>query len=184
MKKTARLLVFLFAALAVFTACEEVDNTPNDYENWKFRNDTAFANRLSTANAAIASAKAAHGDRWEDFCAWRTYRRYTYQADEAFEQTDSICLQILERGIGNASPIYSDSVLVNYIGRLIPTATHPTGRVFDHSGLSGDPNEVFNNEFAAPAKLLPSNLVVGFSTALMYMRPGDKCRDYIPAPKG
>ncbi len=179
MKRILSLFIAVTALALSFSSCEESDNTVYEYSNWKLRNDTAFANRLSEAKSAIAAAKSQYGDAWEEHCDWRVLRLYSYQEDEAFKSTDTVCVRILERGTGSGSPIDTDSVLVNYIGRIIPTTMHPEGRIFDHSGLSNDPNEVFNSEFSAPTAFLVSNLVAGFTTALIHMHIGDKWRIFI-----
>ncbi len=175
----SKFLPFLFAAVLLFTACEEEDYTPNNYTNWTQRNDAAFAEKLSEAKTAIEAARLQHGADWEEHCKWRVFRLYSYHPEEKFESSDTVCVQILEVGEGTESPLYTDSIKVNYIGRIIPTDLYPEGRVFDHSGRSSNEDQVFSPTFANPTKLLCSNTVAGFTTALMHMHIGDKWRIFI-----
>ena len=63
---------------------------------------------------------------------------------------------------------------------MIPTVTYPQGFVFDRSYASSS----FNPATDVPQLLCVSNLVVGFSTALMNMVVGDRWKVYIPYQLG
>lgn len=190
MKRILIPLLLLLAIVPLFTACEENATDDMEYVDWQSRNAQYFREKLSQAQAAIAAAKAAYGDDWEAHCDWRAYRTYALTEDAAATATDSICVQVLQRGTGSGFPLYTDSVRINYIGRLIPNAysedeaARTQGRVFSHSGLSRDSADVFNPNFSQPATLLVSNNVEGFTTALMRMRIGDLWRIYIPQELG
>ncbi len=190
MKRILIPLLVLLGAMALFTACEENANDDLEYADWQPRNAQYFQEKLAQARQAIAAAKAAYGDDWEAHCDWRAYRTYALTEDAAATATDSICVQVLHHGTGSGFPLYTDSIRINYIGRLIPNplsedeAARTQGRVFDHSGLSRDSADVFDPDFSQPATLLVSNNVEGFTTAVMRMRIGDLWRIYIPQELG
>jgi len=189
MKRIRHTLLLGCLALGLTTllaACEETEVTDPEYADWQARNATYFAQRMNEARQAIAQARAQHGDGWEAHCPWRMYRSYARSQEPGTPAatTDSICVEILESGTGTASPLYTDSVRINYLGRLMPTDRYPDGYVFDHSGLSEDPADIFSNSLGAPAKLAVSGTVEGFTTALQQMRVGDRWRIYIPQELG
>jgi FKBP-type peptidyl-prolyl cis-trans isomerase FklB len=91
-----------------------------------------------------------------------------------------IIVHVLERGNSTSgSPLYTDSVMVNYRGRLIPSATYTAGYLFDRS-YSG----AYNPQTMNPAKFAVSGLVDGFTTALLHMSVGDRWEVYIPYKLG
>lgn len=169
------------AAMLALTACEDNVGQEDNSEfttNWTERNAAYFDSVLTVAKAAVAEAQAQHGDAWEDHCEWRVYRSYAKQ--EGGPAHDSICARVIDRGTGSGFPLYTDSVKVNYMGHLIPTRSYPEGRVFDHSGLYETEDYVFSPNFSQPTKLLVSNTIEGYTTALMRMRIGDRWMVYIP----
>lgn len=182
-----KILYFLLALLPLvgFTACDDnIAETDNDEfsHDWVNRNAKFFDERMADAKKAIADAQNTYGQDWENHCDWRIYRSFAKMPGGV--TADSICVKITERGTGSGYPLYTDSVRVNYIGRLIPTENYPDGRVFDHSGLYEDKDYVFSPEFCSPTSLLVSSLIEGFTTALMEMRIGDRWRVYMPQELG
>lgn len=179
------LLLPAFLLLAFFASCEDTTDevAPDEFNtNWPERNAAWFIEQLHGAQSRIAEAKAAFGDEWESKCDDRVLP--SYAKGSTYAPQDSIVVRIIERGTSNVSPLYTDSVYVNYIGRLIPTESYSLGRVFDHSGLYQNEEEVFNPDFASPAKFLTGNLIEGFSTALQHMHPGDRWQIIIPHETG
>ncbi len=178
----------MFATLLALTACGDKLDDENEYVDWKARNSKAFVQKMNEAKKAVADAKAAYGDDWAAHCKWRLFRNYVLADTKAATLTDSICVEILEEGRGSGCPLYTDSVRVNYIGRLISTdLTQPLGtlgKAFDHSGISDRPEDVFNPDFAVPTTLRVSNTIEGFTTALQQMHIGDLWRVYIPQQMG
>ncbi len=178
------LLALLFTAVPAMTSCEDNAGKEDNSEftnQWKERNAQYFAERMSEAKAAISEAKATYGNNWKEHCDWRTERSWAKVEAPVVGLTDSICYRIVNRPTGSeARPLYSDSVRVNYIGRLIPTASYSEGRVFDHSGLYDDPSSVFSPDFCIPSKFAVSNLVEGYTTLLHYLRVGERVRVYLP----
>ena len=182
-------LAGLMCAVApLLTSCEENLEEHNEYVNWKARNSEAFLLRLNEAKQAISQAKAQYGDEWEKHCKWRLFRTYCLPEEAPAKATDTVCVEILTAGTGSGMPLYTDSVRVNYLGRLISTdLEQPLGTIvkaFDHSGYSSDPDDVFDPNFAVPATFLVSNTVEGFTTVLQHMHIGDLWRAYIPQELG
>lgn len=182
-----RFLYLLFPALllTVLTACEENTGEEEKAEfthDWQNRNTKFFIERMNEAKTAIAAAKTTHGNDWEANCDWRIFRSYAKMPGG--KTADSICVKIVDRGQGSGTPLYTDSVRVNYVGRLMPTESYAEGRVFDHSGLYDTDDYVFNPDFCTPASFAVSSLIEGFTTALMHMRIGDRWRVYIPQELG
>lgn len=184
MKHLSYLFLLLLPLLA-FIACEDNADEEDNSEftdNWQERNSTYFAERMAEAQAAVAEAKAAYGDDWEEHCDWRIFRSYAKVAGG--KTADSICAKVVESGTGSGYPLYGDSVKVNFMARLIPTASYSEGRVFAYSGLYESEESVFSPYFATPVAYSVSNTVEGFGTALMHMRIGDRWKVYIPQELG
>ena len=97
---------------------------------------------------------------------------------------DSVYMKVLEVGEGDGnSPLFTDTVSVYYRGKLI------NGTVFDQN-YSGDLNTEVHvpTHFALQAKqsdgVFGDGLIVGWITALQYMKEGDRVELYIPAALG
>ena len=177
------LLVLALGPAAVLTSCEDnVGNEDNSEftDHWKERNAQYFLDRMNEAKAAIREAKAAYGDDWEAHTDWRTVRSTAKVNGTNITVTDSICFKYVEHGTSIETPLYTDSVRTNYIGRLIPTASYANGRIFDHSGLYDDEDRVFNSDFSTPTAFAVSNMVEGYTTLLQYLHVGDRVRAYLP----
>ena len=144
-------------------ACSEKTDEENEYANWKARNDAYFAT-LEAKYSAQADGQ------------WLRLKSFSKDPATAKDLTECIYAQVLEKGTGTESPLYTDSVRVSYRGRLIPTDAHPDGYVFDGTAY-GEYNAKTN---ATVKFLLSDNLVAGFKTALFHMHRGDTWRVYIP----
>lgn len=174
--------LFLFAFVLLFlSSCSESDNTSTEYENWQARNEVAFIDTLRTATGAIAAAKAQWGDNWTKHCDWRTFRSYALGRGAKATWKDSVAVRILLSGTGSGTPLYTDTVRVVYVGRLMPTPQTPAGSVFDHSPLVNSLTKGYRPELAQPVQFAVGNLVEGFTTALQYMHIGDRWRIFMPA---
>ena len=86
---------------------------------------------------------------------------------------------LVQSAVHTESPKYTDSVRVSYQGSILPTTTYPEGYIFDTTVYND-----YNIATASTAKLLTSNTVAGFSTALQHMHRGDRWRVYIPHQLG
>lgn len=184
MKKLFIPFSFFLLIVALLSACSENVYEEEEYIDWQNRNAVYFAEKLNEAKSAIAQAKETYGEDWEEHCDWRVFRTYAQMPEAQGSAVDSICVRIVEHGKGSGCPLYTDSVRVNYIGRLIPSTTYPEGNVFDHSGPTIYAEDVFHPEFSQPTGLLVSNTVEGFSTALQHMHIGDRWLIYIPQELG
>ena len=167
---------------AARASCAETEQTNTEYDDWCNRNNAYFTERMAEARADVAQAKAAYGDDWEAHCDWRTFRSAAKATDPAAPAavTDSICCKVIDRGTGTGFPFSTDSARVNYVGRLMPSASYVNGYVFDHSGLYATDDYVFNPDLSTPARLLVSSTVDGFATAVQHMRIGDRWKVFIP----
>ncbi len=179
------MLVLLAGAWVV--SCSENDDTWDPYYNWRERNEQWFAEITDSACTAIAEAQALYGDEWEDHCDWRRYKTLLKAQDyDTGKATDSICVHILERGEGELSPKWTDTVRVNFRAWLMPS----TYRIYNADNVEVDSvmQEVFSQSYygpfdaetAAPQLVSLGSLIEGFSTALQYMVEGDDWNVYIP----
>lgn len=186
MKNPLLLLSLLIMSFGLFTACEEYEETDPEYDNWQARNAAYFAQQLTAAKAAIAQAQATYGEAWEEHCPWRVFRNYspTPNPDVALKSTDSICVKIVERSGNVQVPIATDSVRVNFLGRLMPKLNGEDGNIFSHSGVSNRPEDIFSETLGAPAKFAVTGTVPGFATALQHMPLGDRWLIIIPQELG
>lgn len=160
-----RSLLLLLAAMAVVlfvAACSETSEE-NEYDNWKVRNYTYID---SIARVARLNADG----------RWRIYQ--SYKLDTTYKNgtlADSVYCHVETTGSGTQSPLFSDTVRVNYRGRLIATTNYPQGYVFDQS-YSGSLNPAID----VPSKLYLGGCVTGWITAMQQMVDGDIWTLYIP----
>jgi FKBP-type peptidyl-prolyl cis-trans isomerase FklB len=164
-------LLWLLALLLLplgLTSCSEEDAEENEFADWQNRNDTYFANIYSQAQQAIAT-----GDS-----TWKIIR--TWSMDTTLTSTNCIVVRVVTKGTGSGCPLYTDSVLVDYKGSLIPSQSYPSGYVFDQSWYG----DTYDESSARPAHLGVSSVVDGFATALQNMHIGDNWIVYIPYQLG
>ena len=180
MKKYLYTAILLVFSAVFFVSCKETVNDDDEYANWKARNEAAFDSCLYKAKNEIAAAKAQYGDSWTEHCNWRILTSYMVPNSSVPKPADSMCVEIVESGKGSGSPLYTDSVRVNYYGRTIPTESYLDGYMFDHSGLSSKIEDIFDDSYGMPKTFYVANTVVGFTTALQKMRIGDRWKLYIP----
>ena len=164
------LLLILLLALS---CSESDDEEANEYANWQARNDVFFLSLEDSLRMAPASSLAS-----EAF-AWKKIKSFTKDENTEGAVTDYIYVKQLEQGYGGVSPLYTDSVRVSYRGRLIPSATYPTGYIFDQT-YTGD----YSLSTTGVTGNVVSGYVNGFATAIMHMHEGDRWRVYIPYQLG
>ncbi len=183
-------MLLLVSCGLLAAACTSEDNSNPVYDNWTVRNTAAFADTLRVARTEIAKARAQYGEKWEEHTPWRVYGNYTLGKGGNPTAKDSVVVRVVNSQLSAAEalkaprPLFTDTVRVDYIGRLMPTAEEPKGKIFDHTGPSSSENDVFNTMFNTASKLAVSTTVVGFSTALQQMHLGDRWRVFIPAKGG
>lgn len=171
----------------LFTSCTENDDTVEEYANWQSKNKTYWDNLYTTTQQKIKG-----GDT-----SWKIILNYTFQNQKqttgsalTYRPENYIIAHVEQAGTGTTSPLYSDSVSMHYMGRLIPSTTYTSGLIFDKSWSSNQ----FNAATSRPvhsyigltydAKGKPTSLVDGFTTALMSMHRGDHWTVYIPYQLG
>jgi peptidyl-prolyl cis-trans isomerase len=167
----------ILLAAGSFTSCSEDKDTVEEYSDWQAKNE-AYWNSLYTAT----QQKIKNGDT-----SWRTILNYTFQNQKNDSKTpstygpeDYIIVHVEAAGTETKSPLYSDSVSVHYMGRMIPSTTYTSGLIFDKSWSS----ETFNAATSRPAHFLTQGVVDGFATALQSMHRGDHWTVYIPYQLG
>lgn len=162
MKKGFCLLWGLMAGLFAFVSCDETEKT-DPYANWKVRNG-----RFLDSIAEIASANE-NGN-------WKIIRSFS-QIESSVpgdgliptqgEVSDYIYVEVLQKAGGDEKNcrrvLYTDTVDVHYRGKLI------NGVSFDESYSQSE----LDYELLQSASMAVSNLINGFTTALLNMREGD-----------
>lgn len=158
-----------FVGVISMTSCSESDGEEGEYDNWEKRNEAYFNSIYTQAETAINS-----GDN-----SWKIIRTYTKDELTAKAKTDFIVVHVETEGTGTESPIYSDKVRVHYRGNYMPSASYKDGYQFD-SSWTGE----YNLKAMIPKEFSISDVVKGFSTALMNMHKGDRWTVYIPYTLG
>ena len=149
---------------SAFLSCKEQDEVL-EYDNWKARNDH-YIDSIYTVARTNADG------------SWTMYKAYNVGDSLGFNGKSDyyIYVQKLDNGTGTDKPYFNDSVRIHYQGRLIPSASYPSGYVFGKSYSTHVPNEATD----VPALVGVNNTVPGFATALMNMVVGDHWRLIIP----
>ena len=164
-----RLLSSIFICLLLSSSfsllsCSEENTEEDEYANWQEKNEGTT-------------------DRWAVLANNGTYQKLlTYTKNESapgLKNSDYIYYEVLERGDGTESPLYTDTVRVAYRGRLIPSKSYSEGYVFDQTFLND-----FDWKTANMVDMNTFGLVNGLTTALMNMHAGDRWRVYIPYQLG
>lgn len=193
MTKNIKTLIGVFClggmmlSAGLFTSCTENDDAVEEYANWQSKNETYWDNLYTTTQQKIKG-----GDT-----SWKIILNYTFQNQKqttgsalTYRPENYIIAHVEQAGTGTTSPLYSDSVSMHYMGRLIPSTTYTSGLIFDKSWSSNQ----FNAATSRPvhsyigltydAEGKPTSLVDGFTTALMSMHRGDHWTVYIPYQLG
>lgn len=185
------LIALLFPLSFGFVSCAEDTTVEDPYANWEDRNvryldsiaDVARANEIPELNEV---------GKWVIKCNYKISNESSLNpglggssvSTNPFETplsvNDSVYMKVLEVGEGSnrISPLYTDTVSVYYRGELI------NGTVFDQN-YSGDLDTEVHvpTHFALQADQT-DGLIVGWITALQYMKEGDRVELYIPAALG
>ena len=169
--KNFKLLSLLAMMLFAFVSCEETEETP-EFGNWKKRNEQYLD--------SIATVARANADG-----AWKVFLATGLDESKEWSNEYYVYCNVLQAGDGTVSPAYTDTVLVNYSGRLIPSKSYSKGFEFDAS-YSGELDPAFD----VPVKFSLAGTVTGFSTAVQHMvagttnTTGDIWRVYVPSELG
>jgi FKBP-type peptidyl-prolyl cis-trans isomerase FklB len=165
MKSIRILFTLTLSVLFGLTSCEETTDV-GEFDNWQSRN-TQFIDSI----AGVARANT-YGD-------WKVILADGLDPMKQWGNDCYVYCQVIEECSGTEHPLFTDSVVVNYSGRLMPSATYPDGFLFD-SSYSGD----FNPSFNVPVGMPLSGTVPGFYTAVQDMVAGDRWKVYIPYQLG
>ena len=154
----------LFAGL-LLASCSESSDEVEEFADWQNANQTKWNSIYSQAQQRVAA-----GDT-----SWKIIKNWSLESSLQSANTSYIVVHVLKEGTGSGCPMYTDSVRVHYKGRLIESTSYPNGYEFDSTwGKSS------STATAAPAQLLVSGMVDGFTTALQNMHIGDEWEVYIP----
>ena len=172
-------LLFAVAAAVAFgfASCSEEDDTVEEFPGWQARNE-AYFNHLSDSVAELLRLDPSRTD-------WKRIKSWSKDSEAVGVNSDYIVVNVVEEGDpASATPLYTDTVSVHYLGRLLPSVSYPYGKVFDQSY-----NGNFYEEVARPVEMAIGNssgnsLIDGFATALQQMRRGDRWMVYIPYQLG
>lgn len=173
---------FYFIAVALFAvfglaSCSEEDDTVEEFPNWQARND-AFFNSLTDSVMNLLELNPARTD-------WKRIKSWSKSDSIEGSNSDYIIVNVIEEGdAASATPLYTDTVTVHYLGRLLPSVSYPYGYVFDQSYYGN-----YYDDVSKPLQMAIGNsggnmLVDGFATALQHMRRGDHWMVYIPYQLG
>lgn len=168
----------LFSVSLAVTSCEETDGTVDPYKDWQVRNE-----RFIDSIADVARSN--QGDAVGQWKIIHTYK-YPQQGITMGAVDEYVYCKVLEVGDGDVSPLFTDTVSVNYRGWLIPLYDG-TNVVFDQS-YQGE----LNRDEAIPVDMVlygktstsTTYLVTGWQTALQEMNVGDRWQLYIPSDMG
>ena len=174
------LLLLPALLLLLIASCKNSEKVDDPHENWKERNAQWFAEVYDAAQASIAAAKAQYpnGNDWEEHCDWRVFKTLLKSQETQGATTDYIVCKINERGDGDWSAAYTDSVRLYYRGWIMDEnypASKTNMTVFSQT-YYGD----FDKTTAAPLAMPVLSTVEGFMTAVQYMVKGDDWMVYIP----
>ena len=170
---------FYFLAVALFAvfglaSCSEEDDTVEEFPNWQARND-AFFNSLTDSVMNLLELNPARTD-------WKRIKSWSKSDSIEGSNSDYIIVNVIEEGdAASATPLYTDTVTVHYLGRLL---SYHYGYVFDQSYYGN-----YYDDVSKPLQMAIGNsggnmLVDGFATALQHMRRGDHWMVYIPYQLG
>lgn len=185
------LIALLFTLSFGFMSCAEDTAVEDPYANWDDRNvryldsiaDVARANEIPELNEVgkwviKRNYKISNGSSLNPGLGGSSVSTNPFETPPSVN--DSVYMKVLEVGEGSnrISPLYTDTVSVYYRGELI------NGTVFDQN-YSGDLDTEVHvpTHFALQADQT-DGLIVGWITALQYMKEGDRVELYIPAALG
>ena len=175
-KQILRLLslcIMSYALCMASVSCSKNEEEAGEYDNWQARNQ-AYVD--SIANLAKQGLNG-----------WTRARVYYYSQPYADSHPDNnniyVYMQKISSGGGIVCPIYSDTVRVQYRGRLIPSKSYPYGNVFGQSFWEDKIEEIHENT-AVPTLLAVEENVPGFCQALQNMYEGDVYHIVIPYAVG
>lgn len=178
--KSPLFIVVLLTILSIgFTACSETDE-PSEFDNWQQRNEAWLSQIADSAQNNLTDTEQRAAGKWLILKKYSLSGDMTLPTITKENMGNYVYVKILSSGSSKSgSPIYTDSVKVDYRGYLMPTTTYPQGVIFDQSYGSES-----NQETNQHRSFTVSGVVSGWQTALQYMRIGDRWIIYIPQQLG
>jgi len=166
---------------SLFMSCKEEDNTVEEFPDWKNKNEAYFQQVYDEASVKVL------GNPWKAIRSWSL----PDDLDESsLTAADHIVVNMLKNGGSTSpSPLYSDTVVISYRGRLLPSTSYAEGMIFeDHLGDNSDPSTYTFLKMGVSQTLKVSSTggttvssnINGFTTVLQHMHVGDFWRVYIP----
>ncbi|MCQ2058425.1 MAG: FKBP-type peptidyl-prolyl cis-trans isomerase [Bacteroidaceae bacterium] len=172
-------LAVLLVSAAMIAGCA-ASSQEDEFANWRSRNDNALKEI-----AAVTAGFEAQGVTKENAAPGQTFRIVSARLDstKTFPADNYVYCTILKenpaKGQGG-TPLYTDSVWIHYRGQLIPSASYSRGFIFDQSYIT----DTLDLSINSPSAFVVSKLVVGMTTVLQEMHPGDYWRVFIPYKLG
>lgn len=161
----------LFFLVILFASCSESNENENVYANWKERNEAFFNKMYAKADSASHAGSS----------EWKIIRKWSLQEQFGIQKDNNIVVHVLESHAAEAMPLYTDSVVVDIQGCLMPTANDEDGYVF-YSTFSQKKRDLKSDIFITiSAKgMLVNREIDGLSTAVQNMHEGDRWKVYVP----
>ena len=165
------MLLFIIGGSVTVVSCSKKDSTTDVYANWQKRNDAFMASLEDSL---------AHGQG-----KWMKFKSYSRNPQAGGDYVYAVVFPTGAETGQTTSPTFTDSVRVCYEGRLMPTAIPLNGKGY-YDGMIFDSTFYgsYDPKTNATARFKVSDLVNGFSTALMHMHRGDTWIVYIPYTLG
>jgi FKBP-type peptidyl-prolyl cis-trans isomerase FklB len=170
MKKNILWMVGLMGGLSLATtACDETTGEVDPYQDWESRNQQYIDSIARVANANVG----------DEVGQWKVIHSYKFTAPlTGGLVNDYVYCQVVQKGEGTVTPLFTDSVDTHYRGTLIPLYTGTTV-TFDQSYTG-----TLNTETAVPSGFRLGSVITGWTTALQQMHAGDRWMVYVPADLG
>lgn len=152
--------MIIICLLLTTVACEETETAADALADWATKNETFLT-------TIAQEAKAKPGE-------WKIIKSWTLVPDATEgvygDLQDYVYVKVLKEGTGTELALYSDSVNINYKGKLYNDV------VFDSSYSIDEPDR----DLVQPVGMQIASTINGFATALQHMKEGDRWLIYIP----
>ena len=171
MKRFPAFSFLLAVILTSAVSCGETKEV-DDHANWKQRN-SEFITGIASQCGDLTPETAQEGEMFK-------LLNYSLDPSKQWGDESYVYCKVLRKSADTLSPLYTDSVRINYRIRLIPTDKYPEGQVMDRSFMTPDLDPNIN----IPTSFMVSSMIDGVGTAVMNMHRGDYWLLYIPSGMG
>lgn len=172
-------ILMLMMSMFVLTSCSETEEDAGEYSDWQNQNETYFDSIYNVAKTQIAAGST----------DWKIIRKWSLNDGMATRTYDNVVVKVVTAGTGTNNPLYTDTVKIQYQGRLKPSPSYPQGYVFDKT-FTGDYNPLTATPVKRPVAgaytvgTTSASIPDGLTTALMSMTVGERIIIYIPYQLG